>query len=211
MTVALLCFAPVSAKTTSNHQVKSATNPDGSALRIATTTNEGAGSRRVKVYYRSHPDRPMQLIWKKQFSLSESLSSGVTQIVDWNHDGINDVAVTLTCGAGADCETQHYNIDQRTRRMTPVGVTYGITRVISGYLVDMGRNNCCSWIGTAHRLSADRQRFDPEGAFSVFVAADKDAIGDKPAKCYFFKETGQGEQVIPAPTQALKQLCRWYD
>lgn len=53
MTIALLFFAPVSATTINEHQVESATNPDGSALRIVTTTNEQAASRRVKVYYRS--------------------------------------------------------------------------------------------------------------------------------------------------------------
>lgn len=88
----------------------------------------------------------MQMIWKKDFSLSESFPTGITQIVDWNQDGIHDVSVTLVCGAGPNCETQHYNIDQKTdqqtRRMTAVGTTYGITQVISGYLVDMSRNNC---------------------------------------------------------------------
>lgn len=210
MAAALLSVSPALAKTTSERTVESATNPDGSALRIVTITNEQAKSRNVKVYYRAKPGQRMQLIWKNHFSLTESYSAGITQIIDWNQDGINDVSVTLDCGAGPDCETNHYRIDLKTHQMVPVSTTSLSTQIISGYLIDMSRNNCCSWIGTAYRMKADRQGFEPAAAFSIFVAANKESVGERPAVCYFYKTTSKGEQVIPAPTQALKKLCRWY-
>ena len=211
MVATTLSFSPALAKTTTERKVESASNPDGSALRIVTTTNEKAESRHVKVYYRTHPSQRMQLIWKNHFSLNESYATGITQITDWNQDGINDISVTLGCGAGPNCEVNNYMIDPKTQQMKHVGTTGNFTHIISGYLVDMGRNNCCSWIGEAYRMNADRQGFDPVPAFSIFVAADKEFVGERPAVCYFYKTTSKGEQVIPAPTQALEKLCRWYD
>lgn len=210
MAAALLSVSLALAKTSSGREVESATNPDGSALRIVTTTDARAESRHVKVYYRARHGQRMQLIWKNHYSFNESYSMGITQITDWNQDGINDVSVTLDCGTGADCEVNNYMIDLKTQQMVHVGTTGLFAQIISGYLVDMNRNNCCSWIGNAYRMKADRQGFEPAAAFSVFVAADKEFVGERPAVCYFYKTTSKGEQVIPAPTKALKKLCRWY-
>jgi hypothetical protein len=201
---------PAWAKTGADRQVEFATSLDGSAIRITTITNEATETRQVQVQYRRVAHQPMQLIWQNVFSLNESLGIGSTSIEDWNNDGINDVSIAVNCGAGPDCETKLYRIDTVTRQMVEVGTTYGITRVISDYLIDMGRNNCCSWIGNAHRLSADRQRFNPTADFLVYVAADEASAKHKPARCYFYKQTSSGEKVIPAPNQALKQICDWY-
>lgn len=211
--IALAWALPISAKSSNERNVESATNKDGSALRITTNTNWKTETRHVTVYHRPQFGEKMQPIWSRSFSMATSYAAGVTQINDWNEDGVIDVSVTLDCGAGMACETIQHNINNKTRQMVPIGTTYGITKIISGYLVDMVRGNCCSWIGTAHRLSEDRQRFDPVEEFSVFVAADAESATtlEKPAKCYFYKKTKAGEEVIPAPTPALKRLCRWYD
>ena len=135
---------------------------------------------------------------------------GITKITDWNQVGIIDISVTLDCGTGADCEVNNYRIDLKTQQMVHVGTTGLFTQIISVYLVDLGKNNCCPWVGKAYRMKADYQSFEPVAEFYIFVAADKEFVGERPAVCYFYKTTNKGEQVIPAPTKALKKLCRWY-
>ena len=124
---ASVSVSPLLAKMPIERKVESATNADGSALQIVTTTNGERMSRDVKVYYRAHPEQQMQVIWKSHFSIEESYATGITQITDWNQDGVNDISITLVCGAGPDCETHHHRIDSKTRKLTAVGTTFGTT------------------------------------------------------------------------------------
>jgi hypothetical protein len=205
-------------------EVDSATNRDGSAVRVRTVTDEAAGLRHVGIYFRKAAQTRMQRIARHTYSLNESPAIGITQIVDWDRNGTHELSVTMGCGAGPNCETTLWHIDPATAQLVPLFSGGGDVFYLNGYLVDFGRNNCCSWEASVHAVSPDRLRIDPTPTLYVYTGLRETStvppqtltLQGKGSEgealiCYFYTRSPSGQATLMPPPAGLRRLCRWSD
>ena len=211
--------------------VQSATNRDGSALRIKTLTDEEGGWRKVWIYFRKPGDRRMKLIATDTHKLEGMMAAGLTQIEDWDKNGIHEVSVVVACGAGPNCDSLLYRIDPQTTRMVRIfrGNT-GFLEYMHGHLVEYGRSSCCAWQADVYAVSHDRTRIAQKPKFSAYMeirdltGQDRNRKGrrrqteeirvqvkDKESViCYFFVETPTGHSTRIKPPAGFRKICNFY-
>lgn len=96
--------------------VKSATNRDGSALRVKSITEDGI-KRRVWIYFRKSSQSHMQLVVNYSHDISNNMPSGLTTIVDWDRNGTHEISVVKECVAAPNCTGDLFHIKSHTARM----------------------------------------------------------------------------------------------
>jgi hypothetical protein len=207
--------------------VKSATNRDGSALRVKSITEDDI-KRSVWIYFRKPGQSHMQLVANFSRNISNNMPSGLTTIVDWDRNGTHEISIVKECGAGPNCTGDLFHIEPQTARM--IRIFEGNTSFIeylNGHLVEYGRSSCCSWEASVYKVSTDRLNISAQPKFHVSMAIRESApngpysITSKPSDtqkdgkskeavyCQFFKTTPAGNTVIKSPPGFMR-LCDYY-
>lgn len=208
-------------------EVESATNRDGSALRIKSIT-EDAIKRRVWIYFRKPGQSRMQLLTQFSHDISVHMPAGLTQIVDWDRNGTHEISIVKACDAGPNCAAELFHVEPDTARM--IRIFEGNTpfmEYVNGHLVEYVRSSCCAWEAAVHEVSTDRLKIASHAKFRVTMALRDSApdgpytITSKPADtlgmgqskeavyCQFFKTTPSGLTVIKPPT-GFQRICEYY-
>ena len=194
--------------------VESATNRDGSALKVRTVDDENKQTRQITIRFRPAHKSQMRTVARFKRSLADGPQAGATDIIDWDKDGNHEVSMTEECGAGPNCEGQIFRLNPKTGALIPffTGNTFNV-ELIGGYLVESGRNNCCSWIYDFYKISPDHRTVDSTPAFSGYVGSppeSRDPANDE-IICYFYKEGVAGKEVrISPPSKAAQSICKHY-
>ena len=189
-------------------EVTSATNKDGSAVKIVIRHYSKKDLRKIEVFFRADPDGDMLRIGRFEQVLSSAPLLGA-QIIDWDNDGEHEIQVFESCGAAPNCASTIYRIDKKKRALSRLFKSSGSElELIDGYLVESARDTCCSWIFTAHKFVRSRQWVNPKASFSVLVE-----IGDKArraATCTFYIDGPDGRQTLNLPSKAFLKVCNNY-
>lgn len=205
----------VCARTSATTETLSATNRNGSALKVRTVFDETTQTREVTVYFRPPLQQRMRVVSRFSHSIIGNPNAGLTFIIDWDRDGTHEISVSEGCGASPNCDFQIFNLNTSTGALIPFfkGRTESV-RLIGGYLVDSARNNCCSWIYDFYRLSVDHRTVSTKPEFSGYVGADPMSTDPDTREnvCYFFKgEYDSKATRVLAPSKPVQTICRHYD
>lgn len=205
-------------------EVKSATNRDGSAMRVKTITEDDI-KRSVWIYFRKPGQSRMQLVANFSHDISNNMPAGLTQIVDWDRNGTHEISVAKECGAGPNCTEDIFHIEPHTARM--IRIYEGSNAYIlylNGHLVEYARSSCCSWEASVYEVSTDRLKISAQPKFRARMMFGGTAQDDsyiktsKPGEvlilgkgeysfaCYFFKTTGTVDKVIKPPL-GFRKVC----
>ena len=189
-------------------EVTSATNRDGSAVKIVIRHYPKKDLRKMEVLFRADPDGDMVPIGRFQQVLNTAPLVGA-QIIDWDRDGEHEIQVFDFCGAGPNCASTIYRVDKKKRALSRFFKSSGSdVELIDGYLVESARDNCCSWIFTAHKFVRSKQWVDQKASFSVIVqAGDKDS---DPSTCTFYIDAPGRPRTINPPSKAFLKICGEY-
>ena len=189
-------------------EVTSATNRDGSAVKVVIRHYPKKDLRKMEVLFRADPDGDMVPIGRFEQVLSTAPLVGA-QIMDWDRDGEHEIQVFDFCGAGPNCASTIYRIDKKKRALSRFFKSSGSdVELIDGYLVESARDTCCSWIFTAHKFVRPRQWVNPKASFSVLVkGGDKESA---PSTCTFSIDAPDGRQTINPPSKAFLKYCDEY-
>lgn len=211
--------------------VQSATNCDGSALRIKTLTDEEGGQRKVWIYFRKPGDERMELIATNTFLLQDQMAAGLTLIEDWDKNGTHEVSVVVTCGAGPNCDSLLYRIDPQTARMVRIfRGNIGFVEYMHGHLVEYSRSSCCSWSANVYAVSPDRTSIAQKPEFSAHMGIQEPTVQDSIRKgsgrqtdeirvqvkgeeaviCYFFVQSPAGHSIRIKPPAKFRKICNFY-
>lgn len=211
--------------------VQSATNRDGSAIRVRTITDEEGGQRKVWIYFRKPGEGRMKLIANQTHMLDVHMTAGLTQIHDWDKNGTHELSVVKECGAGPNCDGLLFHIDPHTARMVKIfrGDT-SFVEYMHGHLVEYSRINCCSWGANVYAVSSDRLSIAQQPKFSVYMGIREHAGQDRNGKargqptneilvqgkgkeaviCYFFVESPASRAVRIKPPAEFRRICNFY-
>lgn len=189
-------------------EVVSATNLDGSAVKLVIRHYPKKDLRKIEVFFRADPDDDMVSIGHFEQTLRTAPLVGA-QIVDWNKDGEHEIEINDFFGAGPNCESTIYRVDKKKHALSQFfRATGSNVELIDGYLVQSGRDSCCSWIYDAHKFVSSRQWVNPKASFSVFVESG-DAYGNA-VTCTFYIDGPLGRQTINPPSKAFLKFCDGY-
>jgi hypothetical protein len=215
-------------------EVQSATNRDGSAVRIRTLLDESKSIRQVWIYFRKAGANRMQLISSHRSSTQLSSAAGLSMIDDWDKDGTHEITIIDECGAGPNCSSTLARIDPIEGRLITIFEGGGShIKYQRGHLVEYSRNNCCSWTADVYPVTKDRHHVGHTPVFSAYTGLrmqdldemPKSATNKVPARhehqivlrgldsgiqiCYFYKEDRQGQhRQIPSP-RGFENLCEF--
>jgi hypothetical protein len=189
-------------------EVLSATNRDGSAVKVVVRDHLKKDHREIIVFFRAALMGPTVLIGRFEQPLSSAPLVGA-QIIDWDKDGEHEIGILSFCGAGPNCERTIYRVDKNKNALRLFFRAAGSdVELIEGYLVESSRDTCCSWISSAHKFVRSRQWVNPEASFSVRVEApDKDR---DTSTCTFYIDVPQGRRTINPPSKAFLKVCDVY-
>lgn len=193
--------------------VQSATNSDGSAVRIQTLTDKQREERRVKIFFRSHKSGHMKLVASMSRSMAESPAAGLTHIFDWDRNGIHEISFVESCGAGPNCDGVLYRVNQSGELVVLFEGNPTVVDYINGHFIDYGRNNCCSWIAAAHPVSQDRLHIQAKPAFYVFIGSESTSLNSAPQyQCRFYRHGPSGEEIpVNVPKKKFQKVCNFYN
>jgi hypothetical protein len=211
--------------------VESATNRDGSAIRVRTITDEEGRQRKVWIYFRKPGEARMKLIANQTYRLDDHMAAGLTQIHDWDKNGTHEVSVVKACGAGPNCDGLLFHIDPHTARMVKIfrGDSSSV-EYMNGHLVEYGRSSCCAWQADVYAVSHDRLSIAQQPKFSVYMGIRELAGQDRNGKasgqpsdeilvhgkgkeaviCYFFVESPAGRAIRIKPPPGFRRICNFY-
>ena len=211
--------------------VQSATNRDGSALRIKSLTDEEGAQRKVWIYFRKPGDGRMKLIATDTYTLQDQMAAGLTLIEDWDKNGTHEVSVVVACGAGPSCDSLLYRIDPQTARMVRIfrGNT-GFVEYMHGHLVEYSRRSCCAWVANVYPVSPDRTSIAQQPKISAYMGIRElagqgrnrkeidrqtDEIrvqvkGREAVFCYFFVKSPAGHSIRIKPPAKFRKICNFY-
>ena len=192
--------------------VQSATNSDGSAVRIRTLTDEQREQRHIKIYFRKHNSGQMKLVASMSRSMSESSAAGLTYILDWDRNGTHEISLTESCSPGPNCEGVLFRIGPMGELVEMYEGSAILHRYINGHFIDYTRNNCCSWIATAHPVSPDHLHIEAKPAFYVFIGYEFIRSGrTQKYQCRFYRHGPSGEELpVNVPKKKFKKICNFY-
>ena len=193
--------------------VQSATNSDGSAVRIQTLTDEKREERRVKIFFRTHKSGHMKLVASMSRSMAESPAAGLTHIFDWDRNGIHEISFVESCGAGPNCDGVLYRVNQSGELVLLFEGNPTVVDYINGHFIDYGRNNCCSWIAAAHPVSHDRLHIQAKPTFYVFIGTEYgDSKSEPKFQCRFYRHGPSGEELpVNISKKKFNKICMFYD
>jgi len=213
MWLAMVLVWPMQVNSRPILDVESATNSDGSAVRIQTITDKKREQRHVKIFYRSQKSGRMKLVASMSRSMEEMPASGLTHIFDWDRNGIHEISFVEECGAGPDCDGFLYRVDKNAKLVVLFEGNPTDAEYINGHFIRYGRNNCCSWIAAAHPVSNDRLHIQAKPAFHVFIGENYEDSKDKPKfQCRFYRHGPSGEE-LPVSVEKIKfnKICQFYE
>jgi hypothetical protein len=213
MWLAIVLMWPLQVNSRPILDVQSATNADGSAVRIQTITDKQREERHVKIFYRSHQSGRMKLVASISRSMAESPAAGMTQILDWDRNGMHEISFVEECGAGPNCDGILYRINKSAELVVLFQGNSTIVDYINGHFIDYGRNNCCSWIASAHLVSKDRLHIQAKPAFNVFVGYEYEDSKSKPKfQCRFYRHGPSGEELtVSVEKKKFNKICKFYE
>ncbi|WP_344758644.1 hypothetical protein [Luteimonas lutimaris] len=189
--------------------VEQVRNSDGSVLALATECPTPDLRRHVVTLDCANGRRcdRMELEQPGEYALT-----GGARIIDLGDDGMHEIEVTGSCGAGPNCEGDVYAVDPDAGKLVHLfsgGYSELFTR--DGWLVESGRASCCAWeyhlwnLGGNHTL--------PLGEYDTMDLMVKvGAIMDEEGfDCVFLRGSGDNWQAVAPPSPALETLCEVYD
>lgn len=213
MWLAIVLVWPMQVNSRPILDVQSATNADGSAVRIQTITDKQREERHVKIFYRSHQSGRMKLVASISRSMAESPAAGMTHILDWDRNGIHEISFTEHCVPGPNCDGVFYRINQSGELVVLFEEMPTVVDYINGHFIDYGRNKCCSWIAAAHPVSKDRLHIQAKPAFYVFVGYEYQDSKTKPKfQCRFYRHGPSWEELpVSIEKKKFNKICQFYD
>lgn len=138
---------------------------------------------------------------------------GHASIVDIDGDGMHEVEVRGSCGAGPNCIGDLYRIDRQNLRIHHFfSGGYADLQVIDGHLVESGRASCCSWEFHGWRLDDSSALLSYD---NMDLMASVSASGDEDGRvaavdCAFSRRNGDNWETVPPPSPAWLQICEHY-
>jgi hypothetical protein len=213
MWLAIVLVWPMQVNSRPILDVQSATNADGSAVRIQTITDKQREERHVKIFYRSHQSGRMKLVASISRSMAESPAAGLTHILDWDRNGTHEISFTEHCVPGPNCEGVLYRIEPMGELVKIYEGSSNMHTYINGHFIDHYQNKCCSWIATAHSVSKDRLHIQAKPAFYVFVGYEYQDSKSKPKfQCRFYRHGPSGEELpVSVEKKKFNKICHFYD
>jgi hypothetical protein len=191
-------------------KVQTATNADGSLVRIVTQVAKRGALQTTDVLYSPSIGMPMKKIGQVVQPTSEG-KRALVFLTDWAKDGTHAIEAVDECGAGPNCSATMYRIDAKQQKLIAFFKINGaeVCR-IGGYLIEKSRDSCCAWVADAFKLNRGRTQVAVSPAFSVEISYDDERNTLNPVICTFYKETTKGRLIIDPPDKALLQICRHY-
>jgi len=191
-------------------KIQTATNVDGSSLRLITKFGQHNSAQITDVFYSSGTAKPM----KKIGQLVQPMGADKRALVfltDWAKNGNYAVETVDECGAGPNCSGMIYRIDAKQQKVVEFFKTSGShVSLVGDYLIEKARDSCCAWVADAYKLNQKRTQVATSPAFSVEIAYDEEKNKAKPVTCTFYQQTTKGRLVIEPPAKAFLQICRHY-
>ncbi len=213
MWLAMVLVWPMQVNSRPILDVQSATNSDGSAVLIQTITDIQREERHVKIYYRSHQSGRMKLVASISRSMAESPAAGMTHILDWDRNGIHEISFTEHCVPGPNCDGVFYRINQSGELVVLFEGNPTDAEYINGHFISYDRNNCCSWIASAHPVSKDRLHIQAKPAFYGFVGYEYQDSKTKPKfQCRFYRHGPSWEELpVSVEKKKFNKICQFYE
>ena len=187
-------------------------NRDGSTLVLRESLCENRGVREFDVLVRDvNGGEPRSLLEVVQ-QLAEA-PNGSASFLDLDADGVFEVQITGSCGAGPNCEATIYKLAADGATMQPFfRGGYAMVRILDGYLVEGGRASCCAWEFHAYRVEPVATEIDPESyELRIDVSAEGGDDGSEPdVRCGFYRRRGEEWQLVEPPAKAWLEFCEQY-
>jgi len=188
-------------------EVESASNRDGSAVRVKTITDEKRQLRKVWIYFRKPGQARMRLLTSHVSSIENNWPAGLTFIEDWDKNGTHEISITQECGAGSNCEGDLYHIAPGSGHLVPIFKgNLGYIHYMNGHLVEYSRAGCCAWGASVYAVSPDRLQIADKPAFHTYMGTldeynQKLLVNSQKAKTYWCK-------VRAKKPQSATSMCR---
>ncbi|MCD9028950.1 hypothetical protein LDO26_12105 [Luteimonas sp. BDR2-5] len=188
-------------------------NADGSRLRItpvcpAAPDDKGTAPTRYVIAYAAPGSDRYRPAMAPLDAADEEIR--FVDFIDLDNDGIQEVQVTGTCGAGPNCEGTLYRLDPASGRLSHFfSGAWADIRILDGHLVEAGRASCCAWEYHAWPLLPGPQ---PQVADAMAFIISVGWLGNEDeADCRFRRATpdGSGEVIAPPNAQWLP-ICELY-
>ncbi|MEO6102192.1 MAG: hypothetical protein ABIP44_00965 [Pseudoxanthomonas sp.] len=206
----LLCSCPALAGESCEPAAeKSAQNPDGTTLSVATTCDDA--DTRTYLIQAKLADGSIDRMTVE--ASSDEAPTGGASLVDIDGDGYHEVEVRGMCGAGPNCQGELYRINRKRGEIELYfSGGYSDLSVIDGYLVEAGRASCCSWEYHAYRLDG-REGVRDYANMDMMVEVGADLSSgeeDGTTRCRFSRRNGDAQEVIMPPSKKWLPLCELY-
>lgn len=191
-------------------EVQSATNRDGSAVRIRTLLDENKSIRQVWIYFRKAGANRMQLISSLRSSTQLSPAAGLAIINDWDKNGTHEITIIEECGFGPNCSSTLARIDPIKGRLLKIFEGWGShIQYQRGHLVEYGRNNCCSWTADVYAVSKDGHRVGHAPVFSAYTGMLMPGI-DEPMNASGRRSESNSYEIVSRGPDNETQICYFY-
>ncbi len=202
MTQALATGGPAS-------KVQTASNVDGSSLRLITKVTKNNSVQITDVLFSTGTSKPMLKIGQVVQLIGEN-KRALIFLTDWAKEGTYAIETVDECGPGPNCSGIMYRVDSNRHKVVEFFKTSGVeVSLLGGYLIEKARDSCCAWVADAYKLNAMHTQVASSPEFSVQVEYDIDSKQQQ-VTCTFSKETEKGRTVIKPPAKVFLQICRQY-
>jgi len=177
-------------------------NHDSSVLTLTTRTCEQAGFRHLEVTFAPQAGQPARSVGRDKQVLDDAPTGG-GEIVDWDGDGENEIAVNGMC-AGPNCDIQILRVQRPGWRLQQVFRGWGDLPTHRGkWLLQSGRDGCCADYVHVYPLSATRDGV-VASAKPQFSMLEQRSESDPPTgavHCVFPRDGRQPGQEDPQPVR----------